>query len=165
VPTSTATREHIAKLLGWQDAHTSFDSAVAHLPERLRGSRPPALPYSPWQLVEHIRIAQHDILDFCSNPQYIELKWPDDYWPASPAPASRAAWDNSIDEFRRDRSALQALCNDSKVDLESKIPHGQGQTYLRELLLVADHTAYHVGELVVLRRLLDAWPAQGDTQK
>jgi DinB family protein len=162
---SSGLREHVAKLLSWEEAHVSFDSAVANLPEHLRGTKPKGLPYSPWQLIEHIRIAQRDILEFCRDPEYVELKWPDDYWPDSPAPANPAAWANSIKEFRRDRSDLQKLCNDPKIDLESEIPPNRGQTYLRELLLVADHTAYHVGELVVLRRLLEAWPAHDPSKQ
>jgi hypothetical protein len=146
----TPLRDHLVGLLEWEDAHTSFDSAVANLPGRLRGQQPAGLPYSPWSLVEHLRITQHDILDFCVNPKYQELRWPDDYWPQSPMPGSGAAWDDSIKQFQRDR--------DPKLDLESRIPHGQGQTYLRELLLAADHAAYHVGELIVVRRLLNAWP-------
>jgi hypothetical protein len=162
---SAGVREHVARLLSWEEAHASFDSAVANLPEHLRGTKPKGLPYSPWQLIEHIRIAQYDILEFCRNPEYVELKWPDDYWPSSVAPANPAAWANSIKDFRRDRSALQQLCRDPNIDLESEIPPGRGQTYLRELLLVADHTAYHVGELVVLRRLLEAWPAQDQSRQ
>lgn len=157
VPTSSL-REHLARLLSWEDAHTSFDSAVANLPDHLRGAKPSALPYSPWQLVEHLRLAQRDILDFCRNPEYQELSWPDDYWPSSAAPPHSSAWDDSIREFQRDRAALQELSKDPKIDLESRIPHGSGQTYLRELLLAADHAAYHVGQLVVLRRVLGAWP-------
>jgi hypothetical protein len=157
VPTSTL-REHLIKLLSWEDAHISFDSAVADLAEHLRGARPPELPYSPWQLIEHLRLAQHDILDFCRNPDYKELSWPDDYWPSSPAPPDSKAWAHSIREFQRDRAALQELSNDPELDLESRIPHGGGQTYLLELLLAADHAAYHIGELVVVRRLLGAWP-------
>jgi hypothetical protein len=151
-------REQIAKLLSWEDAHASFDSAVADLPTKLRGSAPAGLPYSPWQLVEHLLITQHDILDFCRNPAYKEMAWPKDYWPSAAAPPSPAAWDASIAQFRRDRSGLEALARDPAVDLEAKIPHGTGQTYLRELLLAADHAAYHIGELVVVRRLLGAWP-------
>jgi uncharacterized damage-inducible protein DinB len=154
-------REHVSRLLAWEDAHTGLESAVADLPPELRGAKPHGLPYSPWQLLEHIRIAQHDILDFCRNSNYTELHWPDDYWPSSPAPPDSEAWDNSIHDFQHDRKALQALSNDPTIDLTSRIPHGTGQTYLRELLLVADHTTYHVGELVVLRRLLGAWPPGG----
>lgn len=150
-------REQLAKLLSWEDAHVSFDSAVADLPNGVRGTAPAGLPYSPWQLVEHLRITQHDILDFCRNPAYEEMSWPKDYWPSAASPPSPAAWDASVAQFRRDRSALEALARDPDTDLEGKIPHGTGQTYLRELLLAADHAAYHIGELVVVRRLLGAW--------
>jgi DinB family protein len=152
-----ALRNHVARLLDWKEAHAAFDDATAGLPEPLRGRTPGGLPYSPWQLVEHLRITQHDILDFCRNPKYQELAWPDDYWPASAAPPSPKAWDESLRRFREDRAALQRLARDSSVDLTARIPHGTGQTYLRELLLAADHAAYHIGELIVVRRLLGAW--------
>ena len=150
-------REQLVKLLSWEDAHVGFDTAVADLPARLRGTAPAGLPYSPWQLVEHLRITQHDILDFCRNPRYQEMSWPNDYWPPAASPPSPAAWDASIEQFRADRSALEALARDPAIDLEARIPHGTGQTYLRELLLAADHAAYHIGELIVVRRLLGAW--------
>jgi hypothetical protein len=153
-----AVREHLARLLSWDEAHASFDKAVAGLAASLRGRAPAGLPYSPWQLVEHLRITQHDILDFCRNPAYQELDWPDDYWPAAAAPPSSAAWDESLRRFGEDRAELQALARDPAIDLTARIPHGTGQTCLRELLLAADHAAYHVGELVVVRRLLGAWP-------
>jgi DinB superfamily len=156
MPTSNLVREHVAKLLGWEDAHVGFDRAVANLPERLRGKQPSGLPYSPWQLVEHIRITQHDILEFCINSEYRELSWPDDYWPRSPARGRE--WEESIEQFGRDRLALERLARNRQIDLESAIPHGSGQTYLRELLLAADHAAYHIGELIVVRRLLGTWP-------
>jgi len=149
-------RRQLARLLEWDEAHGGFDAAVEDLPEALRGTQP-GLPYSPWQLVEHIRIAQRDILEFCRDPAYRHRKWPDDYWPASPSPPGPDAWETSIAEVRRDREALQAMANDPSVDLLAKIPHGTGQTYLRELLLVADHTTYHVGQIVVVRRLLGSW--------
>jgi uncharacterized damage-inducible protein DinB len=158
MPTSAPLREQLSKILDWTAAHVSFDAVVRDLPESLRGVQPSGLPYSPWQLLEHLRITQHDILEFCVNPDYTELTWPDDYWPEGPEPASRVAWNTSIEQFIRDRAALQRLSLDPRIDLESRIPHGQGQTYLRELLLAADHAAYHVGELVVVRRLLGAWP-------
>jgi hypothetical protein len=104
-----------------------------------------------------MRISQHDILDFCVNPEYEERRWPQDYWPAAAEPPDAASWDASVAGFRRDREALGRLAEDAAVDLFARIPHGSGQTYLRELLLVADHTAYHVGQLVVVRRCLDAW--------
>jgi uncharacterized damage-inducible protein DinB len=130
---------------------------VADIPPDLRGKVPQNLPYSAWQLVEHLRIAQHDILDFCLNPNYEEMKWPDDYWPESAAPPSQAAWNDSLRRFKEDRTSLQQLAADERFDLEARIPHGSGQTYLRELVLVADHTAYHVGQLVLVRRLLGNW--------
>src|SRR6476620_5314849 len=154
----TTMREQLAKLLDSGEAHVDFDAAVSELPASLQGKQPAGLPYSPWQLLEHIRIAQHDILDFCVNPHYKEMTWPDAYWPASPEPSSRSAWSESVEQYKRDRAALQDLARDTSIDLEARIPHGTGQTYLRELLLVADHTAYHLGELLVVRRLLGAWP-------
>jgi uncharacterized damage-inducible protein DinB len=150
-------REHVGRLLAWEDAHVGFDAAAEGIPANLRSKQPDGLPYSPWQVVEHIRRAQHDILEFCRNPNYEELKWPDDYWPASPAPPSADAWDKSVDQVRQDRRALQELAADARVDLAARIPHGTGQTYLRELMLAADHAAYHVGQLVVVRRLLGTW--------
>jgi len=147
-------RNQLAKSLDWGEAHVDFDKAVVGFPPELRGRRVPGLPHSAWDIVEHLRIAQHDILDFARNPKYQELKWPDAYWPPKPEPP-----DASIAEFRRDREALKQLTIDPHIDLMSKIPHGSGQTYLREVLLVLDHNAYHVGELVALRRLLGAWPA------
>ena len=153
----TALREHLSRALDWGDSHATFDAAVESVPARVRGVKPEGLPYSLWQLVEHLRIAQHDILDFCRNPQYQELNWPDDYWPKSPAPPSDGAWDESIARYRADRDALKALA--MEADLFATIPHGSGQTYLREILLAADHGAYHTGEIVLVRRLLGVWPA------
>jgi hypothetical protein len=155
--TDASLREHLVKLLDWEDAHAGFDKVVADIPPADRGRQPGGLPYSPWQIVEHLRRTQHDILDFCVNPDYEELAWPDDYWPSSAAPESQKAWDDSIRQFKKDRQALRKLAANTKLDLFARIPHGSGQTYLRELLLVADHTSYHVGELIVLRRLLGNW--------
>lgn len=150
-------REQLRRLLDWEDAHVGFDAAVASVPVKLRGRKPDGAPYSAWQLLEHLRITQHDILEFCRNPRYEEMNWPNDYWPSSESPPSAAAWDKSIRQFRKDRKALQQIATDANVDLTSRIPHGSGQTYLRELVLVADHNAYHIGELVVVRRLLGIW--------
>jgi hypothetical protein len=150
-------REQISRLLEWEDAHVSFDAAVADLPSSLRGQRPAGVPYSPWELVEHLRITQEDILDFCRNPAYRELSWPKDYWPGSAEPSSASAWEQSLQAFRRDRTALQQMARDPATDLAARIPHGSGQTYFRELVLAADHAAYHIGELIVVRRLLGAW--------
>lgn len=148
-------RELVAKLLASEDAHAGFDAAVAGIPEEHRGTRAGA--HSPWELVEHMRIAQHDILDFSRNSDYQEMEWPKDYWPTTPAPPSSAAWDASLQEFRRDREALKQIALDTSRDLTETIPHGTGQTYLRELVLAADHTAYHVGQLVLVRQLLGIW--------
>jgi hypothetical protein len=153
----TALRDQLAKLLAWEDAHVGFDKAVAGIPANHRGKQPTGAPYSPWQLLEHLRLTQHDILDFCRNPNYKELDWPDDYWPSSAVPPSVNAWEESVRQFREDRKALQQLAIDPKVDLTARIPHGDGQTYLRELALAADHTAYHIGQLIVIRRLLGIW--------
>ena len=155
-----AIRDHVARLLDWEDARVGFDKAVADVPAPMRGVAPPGLPHSIWQLVEHIRLAQHDILDFSRNPKYKEMKWPDDYWPGSAAPASDAAWKKSLARVRADRKALQQMAADRSIDLSAKIPHGSGQTVLRELLLVADHTAYHVGQIVLIRQLLGIWKAR-----
>jgi uncharacterized damage-inducible protein DinB len=154
---ANALRAHVAKALEWGDAHVDFDAAVKDLPPALRGKRAAGLPYSVWELVEHMRIAQHDILDFCVNPKYVEMAWPKDYWPASPAPASDAAWDASCAAFHKDCAEAVRLANDASIDLSARIPHGSGQTYLRELLLIVDHNAYHLGEIVAVRRLLGAW--------
>lgn len=153
-----AVRDQLAQLLSWEEAHAGFDAAVADLPPALRGKVPEGLPYSPWQLLEHMRIAQHDILEFCRNPKHPKLSWPSDYWPRNAAPPSASAWDDSVRRFQEDRAALQRVARDPAIRLEDRIPHGKGQTYLRELVLAADHTAYHVGELIVARRLLGAWP-------
>jgi uncharacterized damage-inducible protein DinB len=151
-------REHLRRLLDWQDAHVGFDDAVEDLPETLRATVPEGGAHSPWQLLEHLRICQYDILDFCRNPKYVEVPM-EAYWPKSAAPPSARAWDESIAAFRRDRDELKKLAADRGLDLFARIPHGTGQTYLRELLLVADHNAYHVGQLVALRRRLGTWPA------
>jgi uncharacterized damage-inducible protein DinB len=150
-------RDHVRKLLDWKEAHAGFDKAVAGIPPHARGETPDGLPYSLWQVLEHLRLSQRDILEFCRNPNYEQPKWPDDYWPSSATPPSDAAWDESVRQFRADREVLQDLAADPAIDPTARIPHGQGQTYLRELLLVADHGAYHVGELVVIRRLLGVW--------
>jgi uncharacterized damage-inducible protein DinB len=151
-----ALRAHLRRLLEWEDAHAGFDRAVAGLPARRRGLTPEGWPHSAWQLLEHLRICQHDILDFCRNPKYVEMAM-EDYWPRSAKPPSPQAWSGSVAAVRRDLAALKRLAADPKIDLFARIPHGSGQTYLRELLLVADHNAYHVGQLVALRRCLGSW--------
>jgi hypothetical protein len=157
VSTSDSFRQQLARLLDWEDAHATFDAAVKGLPKSLEGKVPSGLPYSPWQLVEHMRITQADILEFCVAEHYEEKEWPRDYWPDGPEPPSPKAWNDSIAAFRRDREALAVLARDPNVDLDARVPNGTGQTFLREIVLVADHSAYHVGQLVVVRRLLGAW--------
>ncbi len=154
---TNALRAQLHRILSWQDAHVGFEKGVQGLAPKLRGVRVEGFPHSPWELVEHMRIAQRDILDFCRNPAYEEPTWPDDYWPASSEPPSERAWDDAIAAFREDRAALEALATDESIDLFATIPHGNGQTYLREILLVADHNAYHLGQLIAVRRQLGAW--------
>jgi hypothetical protein len=156
--TNDSLREQLALFIDYGEAHVTAEAAIADLDPALRGKRPPGLPHSPWELLEHIRLTQHDILDFCVNPKYEEMTWPDDYWPKSPAPPSVDAWDKSVAGFRRDRDAFRKLATNSKIDLFAKIPHGDGQTYLRELLLAQDHLSYHTGQLVLVRQALGAWP-------
>jgi len=153
-----ALREHLLYLLRGGGAHLNFDAAVASFPAKLRGAKPAGLPHTAWSLLEHMRIAQWDILNFCRNPKYKELSFPSDYWPRQDSPPSAAAWDKSVKAFRADLKGTEKLVADKSTDLFALIPHGSGQTILREALLVADHNAYHLGQLVTLRRLLGAWP-------
>jgi uncharacterized damage-inducible protein DinB len=150
-------RKQLARALDWGEAHADFDKAVDGFPLALRGRRVRGLPYSAWQILEHLRIAQEDLLDFATNPRYQEKAWPADYWPNDPKPPNARAWNMSIAAFRKDRAELARLATNPKIRLTTRIPHGTGQTYLREILLAIDHNAYHVGELIVLRRLLGAW--------
>lgn len=155
---SDSVREHLVRVLDWEDAHARFDAAVAGLPVEARGVRPPGFDHSVWELVEHIRRAQADILDFCLNPTYRHaMAWPEDYWPRTPAPPDDAAWSGSVSAYSRDRARLQQLARETP-ELTALVPTGQGaQTYLRALLLTADHTAYHVGQIVAVRRALGVW--------
>ena len=149
-------RKHLADLLRMKGAHISFDAALSGFPVALRGAKPPGAPHSAWQLLEHMRIAQEDILDFSRNPKYREKRFPDDYWPPAEAPASEAEWDRSVQQFQSDLKEMQELIADTKHDLLAKLPHGTGQTLLREALLVADHNAYHLGQLIFLRKMLES---------
>ena len=154
-----ALRQHVVKLLGGRQAHLDFEAVLAGWPAELRATKPAGAPHSAWQLLEHLRIAQWDILDFCRNPKYKELDFPAGYWTAGDAPPTDDAWERSIRAFRADLATLQKLVANPATDLFAPIPHGQGQAILREALLVADHNAYHLGQLLLLRRLLGAWPA------
>jgi len=150
-------RQQLVKLLEGGDAHAGFDAAVEKLPAELRGKTPPGAEHSPWQLLEHLRIAQWDILEFSRNPKHKSPDWPSGYWPSEPAPPNKSAWEKSIRAFRADLKAMCDLVADKKTDLFAPIPHGDGQTILREALLTADHNSYHLGQLVLVRRLLGAW--------
>ena len=152
-----ALRQHVLYLLEGGGAHLDFEKAVAGLPARLHGTRPKDAPHSPWEILEHLRIAQWDILEFSRNPAHVSPEFPAGYWPAGQAPPSPAAWNKSIVAFRADLEAMRELVRDPSVDLFARIPHGDGQTILREALLIADHNAYHLGQLVLIRRLLGAW--------
>jgi DinB superfamily len=151
-------RKHLIYLLRGGGAHVDFDSAIAGLPAKLHGARPQGIPHTPWRLLEHMRIAQWDILEFSRDPGHVSPDWPGGYWPEGDAPANAAAWAKSVKAFRRDLKAMVRLVSSPSTDLYARLAHGDGQTILREALLVADHNAYHLGELVVVRRLLNAWP-------
>jgi uncharacterized damage-inducible protein DinB len=150
-------RDQLIELLKSGGAHLTFDKAVQGLPPRLRGAKPKRQPHTAWRLVEHMRIAQRDILEFSGNAKHVSPKWPDEYWPDGDGPESAAQWDRTIKAFRADLKAMQKLVADPKTDLLGPIPHGQGQTIFREAMLIADHNAYHLGQLVLIRRLLGAW--------
>jgi DinB superfamily len=151
-----ALRTHLDNLLRMEGAHLSFDAAVSDFPVALAGIKPSGAPHSAWELLEHMRIAQEDILDFSRNPGYVDKVFPDDYWPAAAAPPSDEAWHESVRQFNADLAAMRELVSDPAQDLFARIPHGSGQTLLREALVVADHNAYHLGQLVFLRKLLGA---------
>ena len=153
-----AIRDHLMRVLDWEDAHVGFDKAMADLPAQAWGIRPPGFDHSAWELLEHIRIAQDDILDFCLNAKYQHTRsWPDDYWPKTPAPRSDKEWSDSIAAYAKARARLQQIAREVE-DLTATVPTGTGaQTYLRALLLTADHTAYHVGQLIAVRRALGVW--------
>ena len=155
--TDQALRKHVFELLEGGHAHLRFDAAIADLPVAMRGARPERVPHSPWRLVEHMRIAQWDILEFSRNPKHVSPEFPAGYWPRGDAPTNDAAWRKSVAGFRADLKAMQTLVEDPGTDLLAPIPWGDGQTILREAMLVADHNAYHLGQLVMLRRLLGAW--------
>ncbi len=160
-PESDTWRGILAHALDWREAHASFDAAVDGLPPELRGRRPDGLPYSPWELLEHLRIAQEDLVDFMENAHYAAPAWPDAYWPDAAEPPTARAWDESIARYRGDRERLRRLAMRDDLDLTRETPWGSGQTYLRTLLVAFDHSAYHVGQLVTVRRLLGAWPSGG----
>ncbi len=151
-------REQLQNLLLGGQAHMGFEEVVADFPMTLINAHPPHVPYTPWHLVEHIRITQWDILEFVRNPSHVSPDWPTDYWPKRTAEASPKDWTHTLNAFRKDFRDVESLATDPATDLFSVIPHGSGQTVLREILLVADHNAYHIGELGILRQVMEAWP-------
>jgi uncharacterized damage-inducible protein DinB len=154
-----AIRPQLERLLDWEEAHVGFDKAIDGIPADRRGALAPGSEHSPWQLLEHMRLAQKDLLDFCVNAKYVHvLKWPDDYWPVQPAPPRASAWEESIADFKADREKLKRLVRDTDCDLAATVPTGKDrQTYLRAIMLVVDHNAYHLGQLVAVRRALGLW--------
>lgn len=150
-------RQHLLELLTGGHAHATFEDAVKGLPPKLRGIKPENFPHSPWMILEHLRIAQWDILAYSRNPKHESPKWPQGYWPKTEAPPSPEAWTKSAEQFESDLNSMKDLVKNPKTDLFAKIPWGDGQTILREALLLADHNAYHVAQLVDVRRLLGAW--------
>jgi hypothetical protein len=154
--TDQSLRDHVLELLRGGKAHLTFDAAIKNFPAALRGKRPSRSPHSAWELLEHLRIAQSDILEFSRDANYQSPAWPEGYWPKSPAPPNAGAWSKSVRAVRADLEAICALVADPSTDLQAPIPHGDGQTILREALLVADHNAYHLGQLVLIRKLLGA---------
>jgi uncharacterized damage-inducible protein DinB len=152
-----AIRHELSAFLHSDQAHASLDAAVKNMPTSLLDKNPAGSPHNAWQMLEHIRITLRDLLEFCTNPKYQAQKWPDDYWPRDESPQSSAAWDHSVATIHKDLKALDKLLEDPKTDLTAKIPWGDGQTILREILLAGDHTSYHIGQLVMLRKQLGAW--------
>ena len=157
--TDEALRKHVLALLDGGQAHMGFDDVVADFPPDKINAYPPNVIYTPWHLIEHIRITQHDILEYVRDPNYVSPDWPVGYWPERSAKTDRAGWQKTIDQFQKDLSDFRAIVADSKTDLVAPMTHGvPGHTILREALLIADHNAYHIGELGILRQVMDAWP-------
>jgi uncharacterized damage-inducible protein DinB len=151
-------RKHTRYLLRGGGAHVHFDEVIAGFPAHLRNKKVYDLPYTAWQLLEHMRIAQWDILEFSRNPEHVSPNFPEGYWPSNEGDPDEKAWNNSVQVFRAELGAMQELAQDPDVDILAPIAHGSGQTILREALLLADHNAYHLGQMIVLRRLLGCWP-------
>ncbi len=151
-------RDYLRRFLSWHEAHLHWKAALKDFPEKLRGKRPSGAPHSAWELLEHMRLATNDILEFSRDAKHVSPDWPAGYWPESPEPPSAAAWDKSVKALEHDLEEMGKLVTNSKTDLFAKIPHGSGQTILREALLISDHNAYHLGQLVLVRRLLGCWP-------
>jgi hypothetical protein len=157
IDVDASVRTHVLSLLRGGSAHAKPEEALKGFPDELTGRRVRGAPHTAWELLEHVRIAQWDILGFSRSAKHVSPGFPDGYWPAAAAPKNRRAWTASVRSFFDDLKAMQDLVENPSTDLYAPIPHGQGQTILREALLVADHNAYHIGQMVLLRRLLGAW--------
>jgi hypothetical protein len=155
-------RQQLLRLLAGVDAHMPFEEAVADFPDEAMNERPPNVDYTPWHLIEHLRMTQADILDYVTNPQYVGREWPREYWPDSTATATRSTWDASVAGFLADRGAIGELVADASRDLFAVLPGTPGHTPMREVRIVADHNAYHVGEFAVLRQVMGTWPPGHD---
>ena len=153
-----ALREHLIRLLDWEDAHVNFNTVLSGWPKELRGTKLSGCPHTAWQLLEHLRICQWDILEFSRNPNHVPPSFPSGYWPVDEGPPNDAAWDGSVLRFQSDLNEMKGLLGDPAVNLLAPIAHGKGQTILREALLVADHNSHHLGQLIMLRRLSGTWP-------
>ena len=151
-------RDNLGRSLSWHEAHVDWKKAVAGIPAKDQGKRPKGAEHSPWELLEHMRLATWDILEFSRDPKHVSPDWPAGYWPKKPAPPNAGAWEKSVRALERDLDEMRKLVNDPRIDLVAPIPGGAGQTILREALLIADHNAYHLGQLVLVRRLLGCWP-------
>ncbi len=149
--------DHLVELLDGGHAHVTLKDAIADWPPELRGTKPPGQPFTPWRVLEHIRISQWDIVEFTKSAKHVSPEWPAGYWPQSDAPPDAAAWEKSVAQVKRELREMARIVSDPKTDLFARIPHGTGQTVLREALVLADHNSYHLGQLVLLRRLLGAW--------
>jgi DinB superfamily len=151
-------RDSLGHALDWHEAHVDWKKTVQGIPAKDLGRRPKGAKHSPWELLEHMRIATWDILEFSRNPKHVSPDWPQGYWPSGPEPPNAAAWQKSLKALEHDLDEMRKLVNDPQTDLLAPIPGGSGQTILREVLLIADHNAYHLGQLVLVRRLLGCWP-------
>jgi hypothetical protein len=155
-------REHLLRLLDGHEAHASWKDVLRDVPPAIRGRKPEGAPHTPWQLLEHMRLAQWDILEFSRSASHVSPDFPEGYWPRTAGPPDDAAWEKSVESFRSDLEQMKALVSQESSDLHARIPHGTGQTLLREALLVADHNAYHLGQIVLLRKMMAAW--KGETK-
>ncbi len=154
-----ALRKQLLSLLRGGNAHMPYDAAVADFPMQAINQRPPHVSYTPWHLLEHLRLTQWDILDFIRNPHYVSRNWPDDYWPARDAQTDEAGWRATIAGFQTDLKSLDSLVTNPSTGLTAELPHAPGYTILREILTVTDHNAYHIGEFAILRQIMGTWPS------